>query len=53
MIHLLLSKSFNVFSDEVEISLIGLDWVAKIILIDVLFVVSQEGSDSFDARGGL
>lgn len=40
VIHILLSEPLNVFLDELEISLISLDWVAQIILIDCLLMVS-------------
>jgi len=42
MVHVLLSKSLNIFLDEDEISLICLDWIAEIVLINSLLVVSQE-----------
>ena len=50
MVHVLSSEPLDILLDELEISLIGFDWVAEIILVDVLFVVSQEGSDGLDAR---
>ena len=53
VIHILLSESLDILLDELKISLVGFDWVAEIILIDGLLMVSQEGADSFDARGTL
>lgn len=53
VIHVLFSESIDVLLNELEISLICLDWVAEVILVDGLFVISQEGSNCFDARGRL
>ena len=53
MIHFLLSESLDILTDKVEIGLIGFNWVAQVIFIDLLLWVSQEGADSFDARGTL
>lgn len=53
MIHCLSSETLNILSDEFEVSLVGLDWVDQVVLLDVLFGVSQERSDSFDTRGTL
>ena len=39
MVHILFSESLDVLLDENEISLVGLDRVAKIIFVDVLFVI--------------
>jgi hypothetical protein len=42
MIHVLSSKSLDIFLDELEIGLVGLDWVREIIFIDVFLVVTKE-----------
>ena len=49
VVHFLLSEPLDILTDKVEIGLIGLDWVAQVIFIDLLLWVSQEGADSFDA----
>lgn len=53
VVHLLLSESFDIFSDEGEISLVGLDWVAQVILVDLFLVVSEERADGLDAGRAL
>jgi hypothetical protein len=53
MVHVLTSKSFNIFFNELEISLVGFDRITEIILVNNFFVVSQEGSNGFDARCAL
>jgi hypothetical protein len=40
VVHLLLSESLNVFLDELEISLVSLDWVAQVILINLFLMIS-------------
>lgn len=42
VVHLLLSESLNIFLDEYKISLVSLDWVAQVILINLFLMVSQE-----------
>ena len=46
----LLSISFDIVFEMLESCLVSLDWVAEIILIDSLLVVSQEPSNCLDAR---
>lgn len=53
VIHVLLSESLDILLDELKISLVGLDWVAEIILVDGLLVISQEGTNGLDARSTL
>jgi hypothetical protein len=47
----LLSISFYIVLQELEAGLVGLDWVAKVILVHRLLMVSQEATNSFDAGG--
>jgi len=42
VIHVLVSESLDVLLDEGEISLVGLDGVAQVILINSLSMVSKE-----------
>lgn len=42
VIHVLISESLDILLDEREISLIGLDWVAQVIFINSLPMVSKE-----------
>ena len=42
VVHLLFSESLNVFLDEYEISLVSLNWIAQVILINLFLMVSQE-----------
>ena len=49
MLDLLLSVSLNILLEHRELSLVCLDWVAQIILVDVLLVVTKEGSNGLDA----
>lgn len=42
VVHVLGSESFDIFLDELETGLIGLDWVGQVILKNCLLVVSQE-----------
>ena len=49
MVHVLLPESFNIFLDEFKVSLISLNWVAQVILVDSLSVVSKERSNGLDA----
>jgi hypothetical protein len=53
MVHVLLSESLDVLLDEDKVGLVSFDRVAQVIFIDRLLVVSQEGSNGLDARGGL
>lgn len=53
VIHILISESLDVFFDELEISLVCLDRVAQVILINSFSVVSQERANGLDARGTL
>ena len=53
VVHFLLSESLDILTDKVEIGLIGLNWITQVIFIDLLLWVSQEGSDSFNARSTL
>jgi len=53
MIHFLVSEPLDILTDEVEIGLIGFNWITQIIFIDLLLWVSQERSNSFDARSTL
>jgi hypothetical protein len=53
MIHILASKSFDVFFNELEISLVSFDRIAEIILINSFFVVSQKRPNGFNARCAL
>lgn len=53
VIHILLSESFDILLDELKVSLVGLDGVAQVVLVDRLLVVTQEATDSLDARGRL
>jgi len=53
VVHFLLSESLDILTDEVEIGLIGLNWITQVIFIDLLLWVSQEGSDCFNARSTL
>ena len=41
----------DVFLQEFKLGLVGVDWVAEIILIDGLLRVTDEGADGLDARG--
>lgn len=50
VIHVLISESLNILLDEFIISLVGLDWVAQVILVDCLLVVTEEATDGLDAR---
>ena len=43
----------DVLLDEIELSLIGGDGIGKVVLVDVLFGISNKGSDGLDARLGL
>jgi hypothetical protein len=40
VVHLLLSESLNVFFNENEISLVSLNRVAQVVLIDLFLMVS-------------
>ena len=53
VVHVLLSESLDILLDEKEVGLVSLDRVAEVILVDVLFVIPQERSDSLDAGSGL
>ena len=50
VVHVLISEAFNILLDEFIISLVGLDWVAQVIFIDCLLVVTEEATDGLDAR---
>ena len=43
----------DVLLQELELSLISVDWVAKIILVDLLSWVADERANRLDARAGL
>ena len=47
------SISFDIFFQELELGLIGLDRVGQIISVDFLGLLSQERSDSFDTGRAL
>ena len=49
MLHLLLSEPHDVFLDEQEVGLVGLDGVPQIVLLDWLFRVSQVRRQNPDA----
>jgi len=51
MVHVLISESLNIFLDELKISLIGFNWIAQVIFINLLSLVSQEGTNSLNATG--
>ena len=53
VLELLLSIPVDVGPEEGIGSLVSLDWVAQIVLVDVLLLVSQEGADGLHAGGGL
>jgi hypothetical protein len=53
VVHLLVSEPLDVLPNEIEISLVRLDWIAEIILINLLLVISEERTNSFDARSAL
>ena len=53
VLDVLFSVSFDIIPEELESGLVGLDWVGKIVLGDVLLVVSQEAADCLDAGGTL
>jgi len=53
MIHFLVSEPLDILTDEVEIGLIGFNWVTQIIFIDLLLWVSQERPNCFNARSTL
>lgn len=53
MVHILGSESLNILLDELKVSLVGLDGIAQIILINSFFVVSEEGANGLDARCAL
>jgi len=53
VVHVLGSESLNVFLNEFEIGLIGLDWVGEIILNNVLLLVSEEWTNGLNAWGTL
>ena len=50
MVHVLLAEPVDVFLDELEVSLIRLDWIAQVVLVDRLAVVAQEAADSESRR---
>jgi len=49
---LLFAVPLNVGSEEIEGGLISLDWVLQVVFDNIL-LLSQEGSDGFDARSRL
>lgn len=49
----LLAVLLDIFLEELEVSLIGVDRVAKIISIDRLLLVANERANGLDARAGL
>jgi len=53
MVHLLIPKPGDIVLYEIEVSLVSLDGVAQVILIDLLLVVTEEGTDRFYARSTL
>ena len=53
MLDVLLSVSLDVLSEEFKTTLVSFDWVAQIIFVHNFLVISQEGSNGFDAGGTL
>jgi len=45
--------SFNVLTQEFECGLIGLDWVAQIVIVDHFLMVTQKGPNGLNARSAL
>ena len=40
----------DVFLEELEVSLVSVDWVAEIVSVDWLLLVTNERANGFDAR---
>jgi len=53
MVHILGSESLNVLFNEFEVSLIRLNGIAQIVLVDRFLVISQERTNCLDARSTL
>ena len=49
VVHVLESESLNVLFNEFEVSLIRLNGIAQIVLVDRFFVISQERTNCFNA----
>jgi len=49
MLQLLLSISFDIALEELERGLVGLDWVAQVISVDLLLSISQERANCLHA----
>ena len=43
----------DVVADELEVGLVGGDWVCEVVFVDILLRVSNEGSNGLDAGGRL
>ena len=53
VVHILRSESFDVFLDEFEVRLVGLDGIAQVILVDRFLVVSQERTNCLNTGSTL
>jgi hypothetical protein len=53
VLNALLSVLRDVISDECEVGFISLNWVLEVILNKLFFVISDERSNCFYARGAL
>ena len=53
MLDALLAELRDIVFQEFKVSLVGRDWICKIILDDFFLCVADESTDSFDARATL
>jgi hypothetical protein len=53
MWNVLISVSLDIISQKLECCLVSLDWVGQIVGINILGLLSEERSNSLDARGTL
>jgi hypothetical protein len=51
--NVLRSILLDIVFEELDCGLVSLEWVAQVVIIDLLVCVSQERANSLDARGAL